>query len=161
MNRGIIAAPAIIKIHGNGFTMERGLSPQELRYYILYWDKVVIPGTNLVYIGLPEEDTLIQSGAIERPRVTFQGSFNGGDMANSFALAKAVVAKKLMEEDKATDWVIHQIGDKLSIHDKFSESKNSLRFDLINLLPVPNASTPIADILEFKHRRKDELNVLH
>ena len=161
MYRGVIAAPAIINIHGDGFTMERGLSPQELRYYALYWDKVIIPGTNLVYVALPEEDILIESGVIERPRVGFQGSFNGKDVGQSFAVAQSLVAKKLMEEDRSIDWVIHQIGNKLNLPIEFTESRNSLRFDLINLLPVPSGSTPIADILEFKLRRVDELNSLH
>jgi hypothetical protein len=161
MSRGVIAASAIINIHGEGFTMERGLSPQEIRYYALYWDKVVIPGSNLIYISLPEEDVLIESGVVERPKVGFQGSFGGADLGNSFAVAQAVVAKKLMEEDAATDWVLHQIGNKLNIPKEFVEAKNSLRFDLINLLPVPDGVTPIADILEFKQRRSVELNALH
>nr|WP_289710448.1 DUF6236 family protein [Aeromonas hydrophila] len=161
MTRGVIAAPAIINVHGDGFTMERGLTPEEIRYYALYWDKVVIPGSNLVYVGIPEEDILIQSGVIERPSVGFQGSFNGSAIANSFAIAQSVVAQKLMEEDKATDWVLHQIGNKLSLPSQYVNSKNSLRFELINLLPVPNGVTPIADILEFKERRKTELNALH
>ena len=104
MSRGVIAAPAIINIHGDGFTMERGLSPQELRYYLLYWDKVVIPGTNLVYVRLPEEDILIESGVIERPRVGFKGSISGADLGHSFAVAQSLVAKKLMEEDRSIDW---------------------------------------------------------
>lgn len=161
MTRGVIAAPAIISIHGNGFTMERGLSPQEIRYYALYWDKVVIPGSNLVYVGLPEEEILIQSGVIERPRVGFQGSFGGADIGNSFAVAQSAIAKKLMEEEKSTDWVLHQIGNKLSIPKEYIEQKNSLRFELVNLLPVPDGATPIADILEFKERRKTEFNALH
>lgn len=161
MTRGVIAAPAIISIHGDGFTMERGLSPQEIRYYALYWDKVVIPGSNLVYVGLPEEDILIQSGVIERPRVGFQGSFGGADIGNSFAVAQSAVAKKLMEEEKTTDWVLHQIGNNLSIPKEYIEQINSLRFELVNLLPVPDGTTPIADILEFKERRKTEFNALH
>tara|TARA_R110002167_G_C12644108_1_gene648614 strand:+ start:757 stop:1620 length:864 start_codon:yes stop_codon:yes gene_type:complete len=161
MTRGVIATPAIINIHGDGFTMERGLSPQEIRYYALYWDKVVIPGSNLVYVGLPEEDILIQSGVIERPRVGFQGSFGGADLGNSFAVAQSVVAKKLMEEEKSTDWVLHQIGNKLLIPKEYIEPKNSLRFELVNLLPVPDGTTPIADILDFKERRREELNTLH
>lgn len=141
--------------------MERGLSPQEIRYYALYWDKVVIPGSNLVYVGLPEEEILIQSGVIERPRVGFQGSFGGADIGNSFAVAQSAIAKKLMEEEKSTDWVLHQIGNKLSIPKEYIEQKNSLRFELVNLLPVPDGATPIADILEFKERRKTEFNALH
>lgn len=161
MNRGVIAAPAIIDIRGNGFTMERGLSSQEVRYYALYWDRVVIPGTNLVYVGLPEEDVLIETGVIERPRVGFQGSIGGADIGHSFAVAQSLVAKKLMEEDRSVDWVLHQIGNKLNLPSEYTESTNSLRFDLVNLLPVPSGSTPIVDILEFKHRRADELNSLH
>lgn len=161
MSRGVIAAPAIINTHGNGFTMERGLTPEEIRYYALYWDKVVIPGNNLVYVGLPEEDLLIQSGIIERPRVGFQGSFSGSAIADSFGIAQFLVAKKLMEEEKNTDWVLHQIGNKLVIPKEYVDAKHSLRFELVNLLPVPNGLTPIADILEFKDRRKTELNALH
>ncbi|MDX7923392.1 DUF6236 family protein [Aeromonas media] len=161
MTRGVIATPAIINIYGDGFTMERGLSPQEIRYYALYWDKVVIPGSNLVHIGLPEEDILINSGVIERPRVAFQGSFGGADLGHSFAVAQSVVAKKLMEEEKTTDWVLHQIGNKLLIPKEYIEPRNSLRFELVNLLPVPDGTTPIADVLEFKERRRTELNALH
>lgn len=161
MTRGVVATPAIINIHGNGFTMERGLSPQEIRYYALYWDKVVIPSNNLVHVGLPEENILIDSGVIERPQVGFEGSFGGADLGHSFAMAQSVVARKLMAEEISTDWVLHQIGNKLLIPKKFIEPKNSLRFELINSLPVPGGATPIADILEFKERRKTELNALH
>ncbi|GAB3370025.1 DUF6236 family protein [Spongiibacter taiwanensis] len=161
MNRGVIAAPAIINIQGNGFTMERGLSLEEIRYYALYWDRVVIPGNNLVYIGLPDEDILIESGVIERPRVGFQGSFGGADLGHAFAVAQSLVAKKLIEEDKSIDWALHQIGNKLNIPQEYCEEKHSLRFELINLLPVPEGEVPIPDILEFKERRGDELEALH
>lgn len=163
MTRGVVANPAIININGNsnGFTMERSLSPQEIRYYALYWDKVVIPDSNLISVGIPEEDLLIESGVIERPRVGFQGSYGGADLGHSFAVAQSLVAKKLIEEDHETDWVLHQIGNQLLIPKEYTDSKNSLRFELINLLPVPDGNTPIADILEFKERRKTEFNALH
>jgi hypothetical protein len=161
MNRGVVANPAIININGNGFTMERSLSSQEIRYYALYWDKIIIPDSNLISVGVPEEALLIESGVIERPRVGFQGSFGGSDLGHSFAVAQSLVAKKLIEEDKRTDWVLHQIGNQLSIPKEYTDSKNSLRFELINLLPVPDSNTPIADLLEFKERRKTELDALH
>lgn len=161
MQRGVIASPAIISIHGDGFTMERSISAEEVRYYALYWDKIVIPGSNLVYVGIPEEDVLIETGVIDRPRVGFSGSWGGADLGHSFALAQSAVAKKLIEEDKATDWVIHQIGTTLSLPSEFLERRNTLRLDLINLLPVPSGDVPIVEVLEFKHRRADELISLH
>ena len=161
MSRGVIAAPAIINIQGEGFTMERALSPQEIRYYALYWDRVVIPGNNLVYIGLPDEELLIESGVIERPRVGFQGAFGGAEVGHAFATAQSRVAEKLIEEDKSIDWVLHQIGNRLNIPNAYIEQKHSLRFELVNLLPVPSGNIPIPDILEFKERRAAELGELH
>src|SRR5690606_18118709 len=38
---------------------------------------------------------------------------------------------------------------------------NVIRLDLANVLPVPAADTRIADILDFKERRSDELAALH
>lgn len=161
MQRGVIASPAIISIHGNGFTMERSISAEEVRYYALYWDKIVIPGSNLVYVAIPEEDVLIETGVIDRPRVGFSGLWGGADIGHSFALAQCAVAKNLIEEDKNTDWVLHQLGRELSLPSEFIEKRNTLRLDLMNLLPVPSADVAIADILEFKQRRADELNSLH
>lgn len=161
MQRGVIASPAIISIHGDGFTMERSISAEEVRYYAMYWDKVVIPGSNLVYVGIPEEEVLIETGVIDRPRVGFSGTWGGANIGHSFALAQAAVAKKLIEEDKTTDWVIHQIGTTLSLPSEFLEKRNTLRLDLINVLPIPSGDIPIVDVLEFKQRRADELNNLH
>lgn len=158
MNRGVIASPALIHAHDRGFTVERSISPQEIRYYALYWDKVVIPASNAVYIGILDEEVLIETGVIERPIVEFRGGRLGG---SEFALAQSVVAKKLMEEDKSVDWVIHQFGPKIALPQEFLENRNSLRIDLVSLLPVPSGEVPIADVLEFKMRRADELNHLH
>jgi hypothetical protein len=161
MKRGVIASPAIIEIQGNGFTVKRNISPQELRYYLLYWDQVVIPGTNLIYIAIPEEEVLVETGIITRPRVRFSGSFDGSDIANSFAWSQSVVAQQLIAEDKTTDWVIHQIGNNIVLPSDYKQDSQTIRVDLINALPVPTASVAIPDIIEFKERRSDELTALH
>lgn len=161
MTRGVIASPAIINVVAGGFNMERAITPQEVRYYALYWDKIVIPGSNLVYVAIPEEETLIQTGVVERPRVGFSGQWGGSAIGHSFALAQAAIAKKLIADDKTTDWVVHQIGSSLNLPPEFMETRNTIRCDLVNVLPVPSGDVPIADVLEFKQRRADELNNLH
>jgi hypothetical protein len=161
MERGIIAAPGIIDVQGTSFKLARSISPQELRYYALYWDKVIIPGTNLVNIAIPEEDVLIQTGVLSRPKVHFSGSYNGEEIENSFAVAQSLIAKKLISEEKNVDWVVHQIGNNLTIPNNFITESRTLHFDLINVLPVPSADVPISDIIEFKERRCDELTNLH
>lgn len=161
MTRGVIASPAIINIISGGFHMERAISPQEVRYYALYWDKIVIPDSNLIHIEIPEEEVLVQTGVIERPGVRFEGRWGGSDMGYSFALAQAEVAKKLIAHDNTTDWVVHQIGSSLILPNEFMEARNTIRCELVNVLPVPPGDAPIADVLDFKQRRSDELNNLH
>ena len=160
MNRGVIAAPAIIKPLRDGFVMERSISKEELRYYILYWDKVVIPGNNLVYIEVPEEKELIACESISRPRIQFQGSFRGDQVTGALLACQSIVAEKLVR-DKTVDWVIHQIGDSLALPSDFASQQDTIRVALANALPVPDGEVPIHEILEFKQRYKDELIELH
>lgn len=160
MDRGVITAPGIIKPLNDGFLMERSISKEELRYYILYWDKVVIPGNNLVYIVLPEEEELIASEAISRPRVGFQGSFQGDQITYAILACQSIVAAQLVR-DKTVDWVIHQIGESLLLPKNFTSQQHTIRVALVNALPVPDVQVPIHEILEFKQQRKDALVELH
>ena len=65
MKRGVVAAPAVISRAPRGFTVERTLSAEESRFYLLYWDHIAIPANNLVYIGVADEQEQIASGAID------------------------------------------------------------------------------------------------
>lgn len=160
MDRGVIASPGIIIPLAQGFRMDRSISPEELRYYVMYWDKVVIPGNNLVYISIPEEEDLISCGAIERPRIGFQGSFQGDQITNAILACQSIVASELVH-DKSTDWVIHQVGNSIICPDEFKQQRNIIRVDLASVLPVPSGNTPINEVLEFKERRSAELKELH
>jgi hypothetical protein len=160
MERGVIASPGIINRLPHGFEMKRSLSIEELRYYILYWDKVVIPSNNLVYIGLPEEDLLIESGALERPKVGFNGSFAGDQVTDALLSCQSIVAKELVK-DKKSDWVVHQIGGECLFPTGFNQRRNIIRVDLASSLPVPDGELNIYELLEFKEKRKNELRSLH
>jgi hypothetical protein len=161
MNKGIIAAPARVLGNGSNFSTQNRLTAQEIRYFLLYWDKIVIPTTNLVHLAIPEEDELLSSGIIERPRVQFSGNFNGELIAKAQVFAQTSIAKDLIANDKITDWALHQIGNEIIIPDEETVKKQTIRVDLNNALPVPDSNVPLIDILEFKERRKDELFELH
>ncbi|MBT8364550.1 MAG: hypothetical protein KJP23_07565, partial [Deltaproteobacteria bacterium] len=161
MEKGIIAAPAKVSGSGSLFRNERGLSSQELKYFLLYWDRVFIPTTNIMHLSLPDEDEMISTGIISRPRVTFSGSFNGETIAAAQLLAQTTIAKQLIENDKNIDWVVHQIGNEIILPSNEIIKQQAIRVDLINTLPVPDESVAIPDIIEFKERRNDELKQLH
>jgi hypothetical protein len=160
LKRGLIAAPGIINRLPEGFEMKRSLSLDEMRYYALYWDKVVIPSNNLVHIGVPQEDAFISAGAIERPNIGFQGSYGGNQLTDAILSCQSIVAKELVK-DKTMDWVIQQFGHECILLDNYSEERNTLRIDLAACLPVPTGEVNIHDILEFKEQRKNEFITLH
>ena len=160
MKRGIVALPGIIHNSDDGLHLERGLSPEEIRYYTLYWDRVVIPTNNLIHIGFEDEDLLIESAVIERPTVIIPKI----DLSNQgylFSDIQAITAKKLTEQESSTQWGLHQFGGTLSLPAKWMEPKKTLRFDLMHILPVPSGDVHIVDILEFKERRRDEFEAIH
>ncbi len=159
MKRGVIATPAIFgESKKNSVAIERQVSPEEMRYYALYWDVITIPCNSMIYLALPDEGELIEAGVLQRPVITHP---NGMISNNNFLNEQILTAKNLIGRDKDIDWVIHQIGDKLVLPNSETKTLQSLRFSLINSLPVPSSDTHISDILDFKNRRRDELQRLH
>lgn len=160
MKRGIIATPGIINRLPKGLQMNGSISLDEMRYYALYWDKVMIPTNSLVHMGVPQEEAFISAGAIERPNVAFNGSYEGDQVTNAVLSCQSIVANELVK-DKKIDWVIQQFADELIILDNYVEERNTLRIDLASCLPVPTGEVNIHDILEFKELRKTEFIALH
>lgn len=160
MERGVVVSPAKLVVTGDGFSVSSGMSDDEFRFFLLYWDKISAPTDNFIHVVLPEEEFLISEKILERPRTRLSGSFSGGEAGIAILNAQAAVAKKKLE-DKGVEWVIHQFGENLILPPSKKASQQVLRFDLLSALPVPATDVPMADILDFKVRRADECKALH
>ena len=161
MERGIVVCPAKIKIEPNGFSCSVGVTPSEINYFLLYWDKLSAPTDNFIYVPIhEEEDFLISTGILERPVAKFYGSFSGSDAGLAIIESQLQLAEQKMN-DKKIDWVIHQFGEEIFLPDSMKASQQILRFDLSSVLPVPSQNVPMVDLLEFKRRRSDECRALH
>jgi len=161
MIRGVIAAPGIVRPVPGGLTMERPLSVEELRYYTLYWDQILIPANNLIYIGIPDEEQWIAAGAISRPRVSFQGSFQGDQVAHALLSCQNLVAAQMRKQAPLIDWVIHQVGDDVAVPEDIAANKQAIRVALLQALPVPTEPVPIYELLEFKRTYRAQFTALH
>lgn len=158
MERGIIATPVTVNKRNNtDFTFNVGMSREKLRYYLLYWDDIVIPTNSLMHFGIENEKLLVEQKLIRRPSVRLNKI--GGDGGKSLLEAQAIVAEALMGMEPGK-WVFMQNGDRLHLSDNHSELRNNITLDIANVMPVPPADTPIEDILEFKFQRKDQLGEL-
>ena len=161
--RGVIATAAQIDIHSNGFSIDSrngGLSPNDIKYFLLYWDKIIIPANNFVYVEIPYEKDLIKCNLIERPIVRLQGSFNGSEIGKAMLYGESKIVEERIN-DKNIDWTIHQFNNQLILPEDKTIKKKIFKFELMNMLPVPNDNVHIFDIIDFKERRKDEFLALH
>lgn len=162
MVKGIItAAGEYIKHEGSdGVGLHASLRKVDMNYYALYWDKVIFPRNGMVGFGVPYEEDLISCGIVEKPYIHREGAVSYSNLTSNLIEDLIFTANKFREERKDFDWFIHQMtGSGVASPDNVR--KMSLRLDLMNLLPVPNENVHIADVLEFKERRSDELKNMH
>lgn len=157
MERGIIAAPFQFNAEGSVLSSSPVVNSEGIRYLALYWDKIVIPDSRAISIQVPEQDVLVETGVVTRPVAPHPNYVD----AKTLTQLQAEIAARLIQSDPETDWTLHQIGSSLHIPPGFETELRTVRVELQNILPRPTADVPIAEILDFKHRRRDELIALH
>lgn len=164
MKRGIITNPAKMdRNDSNSVSISGSISISDLNYYLLYWDKIVMPTNNIFHFAVNNEEELIKTKILERPRIAFSSwSTNSQDGSyDPFVIAQSIVANNLISTDKNFDWTIHQIGDGIAIGNEQKKEYNSIKVELLQCLPVPNEGVNFQEILNFKEKRSDELIQLH
>lgn len=165
MKKGIITAPGKITVENNNFSVVP-LSSNDIKFLTLYWDKIVIPESNLIRIGYPYSNDLIKCGIVtEIDAMQGKQSGSGGEIASNIINTQYDYLN-VVNKHPDIDWAIHQSGSEIigkqntsltpSIHEQ-----QIIKFTLKNCLPVPHEDIPLCEILEFKERRKDELTYLH
>jgi hypothetical protein len=163
MKRGIITAPSILtELPNGGFKNGQNLTIDEIRYYSLYFDRVVIPTTNFMHFSLEQEEELINLKLIDRPCHNIIGNFNSNDYPKYQQDFQYKELKKRNSNNNEIIWSLHQMGgDKIHMNNEHLELGTNLIIELYNLLPVPVGKISFEEILKFKEYRKDELNILH
>lgn len=164
MKRGIITSPGKIeRTDKKSVSFVSNFSLQDLFYYVLYWDKLVLPTNNIIHVGIPHEELLTSEKILERPRIQFN-SWTSNIEDGSFDLfvkSQSIVANELIKSDKEFDWTFHQLGDEIVVGANEKTEFNSIKVELSKSLPVPSETVDIQEILEFKIKRKAELLALH
>lgn len=160
MNRGLITSSYSFASTDNGISLSGALSLEDMKYFSLYWDQIVVPANRLIYIGLPQEEIFKSVGMLYRPTTNLQSfSTNDGPELSLKELDETLNFMRSKRTD--TSWAMHHFGIEPFIHPDHRIKKDILKFELFNALPTPSANTNLIDILEFKYRRHDELNRLH
>lgn len=160
MKRGVVASPVVtVVLPSGGFQTAQGLDVEDLNYYTLYWDKLVIPGSSEIYFRLPLEETLIDLGFLSRPRVSI-GS-NSNNYPAQFPKRQLEILNQLKIDEAQFDWNLHQIGDEYVGGAVISDEKRLLKIEMYDALPVPGKDIHPERILEFKNKYKDDYEAFH
>ncbi|WP_323112919.1 DUF6236 family protein [Klebsiella quasipneumoniae] len=161
MDRGVVALPFEVQQCGQGFVTGDTLSALQINYFALYWDKISVPKNMFFGVSLPNEAVCEEVGLLNRPMFDIGSTLAVADFPKINLLIQTQLADHLRNVDKGTAWSIHQTGDNSLLFADQSVSKETVRLELENLLPVPGPHIGLHEILEFKLRRKDELQALH
>ena len=157
----IISSPTEIDLDRNAVKVAGGIDGQELRLAALYWDRLAWPASRGVYVaGGPDEDFLQKVGMLSRPDHTAYGSV-AAVVADSY-----IAVLRELDEKEPGQWgvslgekTLKIVGGTLANVPGFSPA-NNLQVELIRAIPVPDKDVPLAEVLEFKRKRKDELERL-
>mgnify|MGYP001759980861 FL=1 len=144
-----------ISVLDNGVVIKSStLDLQELRANLLFWDVLDYPVGGPIYSG-PNDDTkfLISTGVIERTKVSFTKNSN----LNHAPLLAFLEAFRYREEEEPGIWSLSTGENSIDFPYAEKNEGRGVLVKLVNAIPVPDKDVPLAEILEFKEKRKAEL----
>jgi hypothetical protein len=150
----VVSAP--VEIEGTRANIRSSnLDPQELRFSLLFWNRLVWPASRAIYLASgPDEQFLEQAGILSRPEYTFSGDGAQG-------LARTHIHALIdLDSREPGQWSLAQGENSLLLKDNLLERDVGVLLELQHAIPVPDKDVPLNEILEFKNRRKDELQLL-
>jgi hypothetical protein len=128
------------------------LDPQELRCWLLFWDKLVWPISRVLYVSSgPDEQFVEDAGVLIRPEYTVRG-----DVAEGIATGQ-IRAFQDFDAREPGQWSLAQGDNSFLLKNGALERGGGMGIELIRAVPVPDKDVPLNEILEFKERRHDEL----
>jgi hypothetical protein len=152
LSRGLVISPPIV-VDGQSLHIKHSnIDPSELRFSLLYWDKLVWPSSRIIHLESNDDENFLEEvGVLSRPEYSFNGY-----VSHSIA-ASQIQAFHDHEKTEPGSWAMAIGESSLLIKDaNFEQGKGAL-IELHRAIPVPSGEVPLNEILEFKVRRKDEL----
>ncbi len=132
------------------------LDPVEIRYCLLFWDKIAWPSGNVVHTPTPDDlSFLVNVGALIRPDVKMRLSGGLGELF----IGSQLKAYDELERAEPGCWAMAQGERTLQVFGQDVPACRELLVTLTQAVPIPDGNVPFEEILEFKARRESELVV--
>ena len=153
----VISVP--VKLDETGLRAGGGLDQQDLRFSLLFWDKLHAPRNNFLLLGDPTADFLEGAGVLAQPitRVDLSsGIINPGEVVLSVHLN----AFRALDRAEPGVWSLGAGNNSVSFPKHDLEVGRGVLVRLYEAIPVPDKDVPLQDILDFRAKRQDELLAL-
>ena len=163
--RGIVVSTPVIATRGRLTVEGSPLDAQELRYWLLFWDKLNFPLIEGINIGAGDDGEFLESiGVLERHRVS-------GTRIRLFAEPEENLPEEQfqchfmrafheLEAAERGTWSLATGDRSITLDEDPLEECRGVLVRLHRALPVPDHDVPLDDILRFKDKRRDELLAL-
>jgi len=153
--RGLVVSPPIVIDGTSLFAKSSTLDPQELRFALLFWDHLVWPSSRAIHFASgPDETFLENAGVLSRPDYTVNG-----DGATGIAFGQFKAYQDL-ERAEPGCWALAQGENSLLYKQGLADEGTGVIVELHRAIPIPRHDVPLAEILEVRERRRDELLLL-
>jgi hypothetical protein len=154
--RGLIVSAPITVTENVVQVRSTHLNPNELRAAILFWDRLAWPTNNALHVSSePDAQYLESTGVMVRPIYNVPSGSLGDIVSKSFS-----AAFQDLNAREPGRWAMSQGENSLLVRDGLLEPGRGQLVQLYRAIPVPAEDVPLADILEFKEKRRDELLAL-
>lgn len=160
--RGLIVSTPIVFSDGGSFSLSAGgFSPQDLRLWLLFWDKLDFPkGESIVLGGGAEEDFLIDRGIMQRTKLRDDSihitTGREDPYSQEFVRSHLDLLRDLNLSDKG-GWALDISERGLHLPARELVEDKGFLVELTNALPVPDVDVPLEDVVDFKVRNHDLL----
>ena len=163
LENGVIMFPVSETVSAPGekfyFSAKQEIDPSELRRAILYWDRIDIP-IGLIAARSEEIDELERANIVQRTEYWP----NAEEFMMIFGEESRVIHDmahiKILERYESIEPGKWDIQSSSNSRNKL-KNKRMLCLCIADVVPQPAPETPIHEILEFKNKRKDELENFH
>jgi Family of unknown function (DUF6236) len=156
--RGLVVSVPM-EVTSSGVTFkEPHLDLQELRFSLLFWDKLVWPQSSIVNLdSSPDEQFLEQAGILTKPRYGFAGTMHVAHLVAETHMQAFLD----LEKTEPGLWALAQGENSFLLRTRgVLEVGRGALVELTRAIPVPDKDVPLEDILNFRTKRYAELSRL-
>jgi hypothetical protein len=156
--RGLVLSVPIEINDGHVFIRSGVPDPQELRTSLLYWDQLAWPTNNAIHIpGGPDIEFLETVKVLTRSPHNFH-NFSGNPA--DIVMQSFTQAFEDLDKNSPDLWALSQGENSLLVKSGNTTKEEGIAIELYRAIPVPDRDVPLNEILEFRHKRYDELTLL-